>query len=60
MPEGRLKNLIDDLEDNIPKARSKNFPLFAEAIISSLAPDFPVPYRKFVGRFLEFKFEDRL
>ena len=30
------------------------------ALISHLAPDFPSSYREFIGRFLEFKFEDRM
>ena len=60
VPEGRLKKLVDDLEDEIPKARTKNFPKFAEGIMQSIVPDFPPAYRKFIGRFLEFKFEDRI
>ena len=60
VPTGRLKGIIDEIDDTIPRARSKNFPKMADSLIEHLSPSFPAAYRAFIGRFLEFRFEDRM
>ena len=54
IPEGRLKNLVEDISDNLINARSKNLPKFAEAVIKHLAPEFPATYRDFIISLLHF------
>ena len=59
-PEGRMKAILERLEDDIPRARTKNFHQFIGSLIGHLNPDFPKKYVRFIQRMVMFRFEDRI